>query len=186
MILAGAALFAYLSMDEGATLHEKIGDRFNMLVTGGSLGDKAVFQTTGLWMVVLGPPLFLALVGGVFYLRKRLSIPSDIFFKALAGIIILVVAAAPGDILVNYFTGDALVIQTAIEEFGEMVGVTLILWAAMTLLAQQQPIVVGEALVPARAEAPASAPAQHDLPVIGRGGGGAAVPVPARASRQSS
>src|SRR5512134_1570111 len=100
LILLGAALFAYLSMDEGATLHEKIGDRFNMLVSGGGLAEKPIFETTGLWMVFLGPPLFLALVGGTIYLRKRLSIPTDVFVKAMAGTVIFVVAAAPGDILV--------------------------------------------------------------------------------------
>lgn len=184
LVLLGAALFAYLSMDEGATLHEKIGDRFNMLVSGGTLTQKPVFETTGLWMVFLGPPLFLALIGGIFYLRKRLSIPADVFAKALAGILLFVIAAAPGDILVNYFTGDALVIQTGIEEFCEMVGVTLILWAVMSLLALQEPVVVGRALAPARVKASERAAAPRELPAV-RGGGGGAIPAAARAHRQS-
>lgn len=57
---------------------------------------------------------------------------------------IFVGAAAPGDFMANYVSGDTSTIQTAAEEFGEMVGVTLIMWAAMTLLAQRQPIVVSE------------------------------------------
>lgn len=185
LVLMGAVLFAYLSMDEGATLHEKIGDRFNMLVTGGALNEKPVFETTGLWMVFLGPPLFLALVGGVFYLRRRLSIPANIFAKALAGILLFVIAAAPGDILVNYFTGDALVIQTAVEELSEMVGVTLVLWAAMSLLALQEPIVVGRALARGAPRATAERDrALRDEPVVH--GGGATMPVPAGAHRQPS
>ena len=86
----------------------------------------------------------------------------------------------------NYVTGDAHIVQTAAEELGEMVGVTLILWAAMTLLAQQRPMVVGEATaaMPVRAPAPARrrAAAHTDDPSIGggSGGGGGAAPAPAR------
>lgn len=185
LVLVGAALFAYLSMDEGATLHEKIGARFDMLLSGGAGGVKPVFETTGVWMLFLGPPLFLALVGGVFYLRKRLSIPAGVFAKAVAGILLFVIAAAPGDILVNYFTGDALVIQTAVEELSEMLGVTLVLWAAMSLLALQEPIVVGRALAFGVPRATAERdPASSGEPVVR--GGGAALPMPARAHRQPS
>lgn len=164
LILLGAAGFAYLSMDEGSTLHEKIGDRFNMLVSGtGELTAKPIFETTGLWMVFLGPPLFIALVGGVIYLRKRLSIPNHVFVKALAGITIFVVAAAPGDIAYNYVSGNARILQIAIEEFSEMIGVSLILWAVMALIVGKQAAVVANArLEPAREPTAraAAAPAQ--------------------------
>lgn len=179
LILLGGVLFAYLSMDEGATLHEKIGDRFNMLVGANSLGDKVLFDTTGVWMLFLGPPLFLALVGGIIFLRKRLSIAPNVFAKALTGALIFVIAAAPGDILVNYFRGDALVVQTAIEELAEMIGVTLMLWAVMTLLAEQKPVVVAEAMVPAASPLPA--PPALALPeVAARRHGDRAAAAPAR------
>jgi hypothetical protein len=186
LILAAAALFAYLSLDEAAELHEKFGNRLTLLATGGVGRTDTPFEITGLWMVFFGPPLLLALVGGIVFLRKRLSIPYAVFAKALAGAIIFVLAAGPGDILVNYVTGDAHIVQTAAEELGEMVGATLILWAAMTLLAQQRPMVVGEATaaMPVRAPAPARrrAAAHTDDPSIGggSGGGGGAAPAPAR------
>lgn len=184
LILAGALLFVFLSLDEGGQLHERFGDRLTQLTAGGR--EETAFEVTGLWMVFFGPPLFLALVGGIVFLRRRLSIPYGIFAKALTGAVVFVIAAAPGDILVNYLSGNALVVQTGIEEFGEMVGVTLILWATMTLLAQQQPIVLGQvspaqARVTERALARPSAP-QH-RPAMG---GGVAAPAAARAHRQSS
>ena len=188
LILAGAALFAYLSMDEGSELHEKFGNRLTLLVTDGVGRTETPFEITGLWMVFFGPPLLLALIGGIVFLRKRLSIGSDIFGKALAGAIIFVIAAAPGDILVNYVSGDAHVIQTAFEEFSEMIGVTLILWAAMTLLAQQQPFVMSEALAKApartRGKSVERKPAQQEVPAIG--GGGGHVVAPARAHPRQS
>ena len=183
LILAGAALFVYLSLDEGGQLHERLGDRLTRLLTGGVGSSETPFEITGLWMVFFGPPLFLALVGSIVFLRRRLSIPYDVFAKALAGAVVFVIAAAPGDILVNYLSGDALVIQTGVEEFGEMVGVSLILWAAMTLLAQQQPLVLSRASLPARAGAPERARRPQELPRFN--GGGLAAPVAARAHRQS-
>jgi hypothetical protein len=184
LILGASALFAYLSLDEGAVLHEKFGNRLTLLATGGVGRTDTPFEITGLWMVFFGPPLLLALVGGIVFLRRRLSIPYGVFAKALAGALIFVIAAGPGDILVNYVTGDAHIIQTAVEELGEMVGVTLILWAAMTLLAQQRPMVVAEATAAMPAPVPAPArqrPAQADGPSLSGGGGTA--PAPARGCR---
>jgi hypothetical protein len=184
LILAAAVLFAYLSLDESAELHEKFGNRLTLLATGGVGRTDTPFEITGLWMVFFGPPLLLALVGGIVFLRKRLSIPYDVFAKALAGAVIFAIAAGPGDILVNYVTGNAHIIQTAAEELGEMVGVTLILWAAMTLLAQQKPVVVGEAraAMPVRVPAPAGsrAAAQANGPAAVGSAGGGATPAPAR------
>jgi hypothetical protein len=64
------------------------------------------------------------------------------------------------------------------------VGVTLILWAAMTLLAQQKPVVVGEAraAMPVRVPAPAGsrAAAQANGPAAVGSAGGGATPAPAR------
>jgi hypothetical protein len=155
LILLCAAGFGYLSMDEGAALHEKLGSNIDKLVIGGKLAFGNPFPVTGLWMVYLAPPLCLALVGGVVYLRKRLSIPTGIFIKAIAGIVTFIAAAA-SDILLNFVTPLTKPLEVATEEFGEMVGVTLILWAVMTLLAQQDAAVVGGATVPASSSAPAA------------------------------
>jgi len=180
LILAGALLFVFLSLDEGGQLHERFGDRLTRVAAGGR--EETAFEVTGLWMMFFGPPLFLALVGSIVFLRRRLAIPYGIFAKALAGAVIFVTAAAPGDILVNYLSGNALVVQTGVEEFGEMVGVTLILWATMTLLARQQPVVLGK-VSPAQERATEwASPAQH-RPVLG---GGVAAPAAAQAHRQSS
>jgi hypothetical protein len=149
LILLCAAGFGYLSMDEGAALHEKLGSNIDKLVIGGKLAFGNSFPVTGLWMAYLAPPLFLALIAGVVYLRKRLSMPPGIFVKAIAGIVTFI-AAAVSDIFVNFVTPLTKPLQEATEEGGEMVGVTLILWAVMALLALQNATVVGGATAPAR------------------------------------
>ncbi|MBL8660868.1 MAG: hypothetical protein JNM75_14065 [Rhodospirillales bacterium] len=175
LILIGAAVFAYLSLDEGAAIHERIGDKLDLLLTGGVGAADTPFQITGMWMVFLAPPLFVALVAGVIFLRKRLAIPTGVFVKALLGIVIFIGSAGPEDILLNYVSGVREIVQVAIEEYGEMTGVTLILWAVMTLLARQNATVVQGATVPVPASAaPVAASSQP------RGGRPVMAPSPAR------
>ncbi len=178
LILICAAAFAYLSMDEGAAIHERIGDKLDLLLTGGIGRADTPFHVTGMWMLFLAPPLFLALVAGVIFLRKRLSIPTGVFVKALVGIVIFIGSAGPEDIILNYVSGAAETIQVAVEEYGEMTGVTLILWAVMTLLARQNAAVVSGAA------APASDPAHVVASPPRRGARPSLQPAPAR--RQST
>lgn len=161
-VLIGAAIFAYLSMDEGSAIHERIGDKTDLLLTDGVGPTGTMFEVTGLWMLFLAPPLFVALIAGVVFLRKRLSIPTSIFVKAVLGIVVFIVAAAIGDIFLNYVTGDGKTIQIAFEEYGEMTGVTLILWAVMSLLARENAVVVGGVAERARSAVTRSAaPPRH-------------------------
>lgn len=175
LILIGAAVFAYLSLDEGAAIHERIGDKLDLWLTGGVGAAATPFQVTGMWMLFLAPPLFLALIAGVIFLRKRLAIPTGVFVKAVLGIVIFIGSAGPEDILLNYVSGAREVIQVAVEEYGEMTGVTLILWAVLSLLAQQKASVVQGAAMPVPASAaPIAASPQP------RGGRPVMAPSPAR------
>lgn len=158
LILLFAVAFAYLAMDEGATLHERIGDRLDMLFTGGGTTADTAFETTGMWMVYLGPPLFIVLIAGTIFIRKRLAIPFNVFAKAIAGIVIFVSGATLGDIVLNYVSAQNKPFQVAAEEFCEMVGVTLILWAVMTLLADKEPRVYAAAHERERVLAPRGQP----------------------------
>lgn len=145
LILGFAVAFAYLALDEGATLHEKVGDRLDTLFTGGGTTADTVFKTTGMWMVYLGPPLFIALIAGTIFIRKRLAIPANVFAKAIAGIVIFISGATLGDIVLNYVSAANKPFQVAAEEICEMIGVTLILWAVLTLLAEKEPRVYAAA-----------------------------------------
>ncbi len=178
LILICAVVFAYLSMDEGSAIHERIGDKLDLLLTGGVGAAGTAFKITGTWMLFLAPPLFAALIAGVIFLRKRLSIPTGVFVKAVLGIVIFIVSAGPEDIILNYVSGAGATFQVAVEEYGEMMGVTLILWAVMTLLARQNAAVVSGAAAPAREPAHAVASSPR------RGGRPAFHPAPAR--RQST
>ncbi len=154
LILLFAVVFAYLALDEGATIHERIGDRLDTLFTGGGTTSDTAFETTGMWMVYLGPPLFIALIAGTIFIRKRLAIPLNVFVKAIAGIVIFISGATLGDIVLNYVSALNKPFQVAPEEFCEMVGVTLILWAVMTLLADKEPRVYAAADQVERVAAP--------------------------------
>jgi hypothetical protein len=50
--------------DEVATLHERLGNKLDIFLPGGSR-QNTLFSTTGIWMFAIGVP-FLALVGFLF------------------------------------------------------------------------------------------------------------------------
>jgi hypothetical protein len=138
-ILLFASGFLYMSVDEGAALHEKLGSNIDKLLTFVDLPP-----VTGLWVAYLAPPLLFALIAGFTYLRKRLLVPPGIIVIGIAGLIILI-AAAFSDML--FGTPLATPLQVAGEEFGEMLGVTLILWATMALLVQHDATIVARTTV---------------------------------------
>jgi hypothetical protein len=133
-----AFTFLYFSMDEGSALHERIGEWFDWFATGGGTSKNTPFHITGYWMFFLGPPALTALVAGFVFLKKRLSLPLNVFLKALSGIMVYIFAATIGDVFLNFITADQKIYQAIGEEGGEMLGITLIMWAAGTLLANEE------------------------------------------------
>jgi hypothetical protein len=137
VVLLGAALFLYLAFDEGAKFHEAISNQLYKLLIGPRPPGP---QKSGMWEIFLGPPLLIALIGGAAWLRRRLTIQPAVFLKALVGAVVFV-SGAVSDIMTNFLPAGTLRYQTSVEEGAEMIGVTLILWAVMTLLAQQEAVV---------------------------------------------
>ena len=131
-----AFAFFYLSIDEGNGIHERIGGWFDWFVTGGT-SKNTLFHITGYWMFVLGPPALTALVAGFVFLKKRLSLPLNVFVKALSGVVVYILAATVCEVFLNFITADQNY-EVVVEEGGEMLGVTLIMWAAGTLLAKEE------------------------------------------------
>lgn len=127
-------MFLFLSLDEAAMIHESIGRQLDELVDLTNR-EKSIFKETGVWMLFCGP----LLVAGValiawsaakyFRGRKRIALHFVIGFGLFIG-------AATGVEMMSNFVGDGFgyTLETLIEETGELLGETVLLWAALALL----------------------------------------------------
>jgi hypothetical protein len=94
---------------------------------------------TGVWMLFCGPILVAALfaIGSTaktyFAGRKAIAAQFVLGFALLVG-------AATGVEFISNFVGQGMgyVIETLIEETGEMLGETILIWACLNLLASYQ------------------------------------------------
>lgn len=132
---APAALCIALSMDEVAQVHELLARKSDVIMPNGTR-QGSLFSHTGLWMFLLGPP-FLIMVAMVWrdlvvYLQGRRSIAR----LYIVGFIVYVGSALGIETLSNFVEpgGLAALLQVACEELGEMLGVTLLVWATLSLL----------------------------------------------------
>lgn len=135
-LMALPLLCVALSIDEVAQVHEWLGDKSDMLFATGNRAESWL-PRTGLWFLILGLP-FVLLVARLWHgfmpsLRER----PRVVRRLLAGFVIYTGSAVGLEALSNLVTsGSALsTIQIAAEEVGEMLGVTLLVWAAGDLLA---------------------------------------------------
>lgn len=129
-----ALIFLYLSIDEGAVIHEIASDAIQLTTT-----------TTGYltfpWLVVAAP---LVIVFGLLYLRFLFHLPSRTrLFFILAGLIYIGGAMGIEAISANaYWQGGGvsfpyLAIAT-VEEFCEMLGVIVFIYALLSYAAESQ------------------------------------------------
>lgn len=134
-------LFLVFSMDESVGIHEKLGELTDVFLSGGDRAN-TVFAVTGIWMFVIATPFLL----GLLYLVALMSryIKDRQFVRlCVIGIIVFLGSAGGLEIVGNFVPKDLLPFQVAAEETGEMVGVTLILWAVYGLLARRGVYVYG-------------------------------------------
>lgn len=125
-------LFLMLSLDESAQIHEYIGLKSDALLPTGRRSD-TLFQETGIWMFLL-PPFLIGLVFRLYVNAKRFfSVPKEISFRFMVGFLIFIGSAAGVEIFSN-FMDWFLSLEIALEEGGEMMGVTILLWATWDLL----------------------------------------------------
>lgn len=125
-----------LSLDETAQIHEWIGNQSDKLLADGSRKG-SLFSHTGIWMFILGP-VFLITVTFLWrklfpYLRDR----ERVVRLYLLGFCVYFVSAIGVEIMANFVSPNQAdsVLQIACEEFGEMLGVTILIWATLELLA---------------------------------------------------
>lgn len=122
-----------MSVDEFAGIHERlsfVADRY--FLPGGDRQDTAL-SATGIWPVVIALPVLVALTWAVLAMR-RLWNDARATRLFVIGVVVFIGSAGGTELLVNVVSGTALTLQVVAEECGEMLGVTIILWATLQLL----------------------------------------------------
>lgn len=127
-----------LSCDEIAQVHEWFGRQSDVLLAAGHRQDTA-FARTGIWMFLAGPPfaalLFLAgrrlapVLAGQPQAARLYLAAAAVYLGSALGLEALSNVLAQGSI--------ALALGVTGEETGEMLGVTLAVWATLLLLREE-------------------------------------------------
>ncbi|MDB4584216.1 hypothetical protein N9164_13775 [Draconibacterium sp.] len=134
-------IFLVLSLDESVGIHEKLGELTDVFLSGGDRAN-TVFVHTGIWMFVMAIPFLLALLYLVFLMSRYIK-DRQFVRLSLIGIVVFLGSAGGLEIIGNFLPDELIPFQVAAEETGEMVGVTLILWAVYGLLARSGVYVQG-------------------------------------------
>lgn len=126
-LVALPTTFFLLSLDEVATLHERLGPSLRRLLRGAQGHDHWTFFFLPLVVIVA------AIAAWAFwpYVRRR----RDALVLGFAGMALLGVSAVGLDLLSRFISEDSLQKQAlrSIEEYGEMVAVSLLLWSALVV-----------------------------------------------------
>lgn len=158
MLALVAAVFVAMSVDESSGLHERAG-----LLVDRMLGGRAgtAFHRTGLWVFVLGLPAALAMAWMLNHLSRFLASVAGARRWLLAGLILLMGGALGVEALSNFvFPEGAMeagrmrgidLAMVCLEEFLEMAGGSVLLWASLRFVLQHWSTrCVGALLVPPR------------------------------------
>lgn len=138
-IAAVALACLTFSVDEIAAIHEQLGFAADALMSGGTRHGSALWST-GLWPFVVGIPVIATLAIMVRGTRHIFLARAP---RALALLIVGFVVMFTGALVVELGAnllqagtrnGALFLTQVVLEEFLEMLGVTLITWSASSLL----------------------------------------------------
>jgi hypothetical protein len=126
ILVAPALLFALMSLEEVAAVR----DRFErILITG---DDAGVRYDVARVLTGLGLVLVLAVIGKGYARIVRPTGPTMV--KAVAGVIVFLLGAVGVDVFAGEPGGQGVrILPAAAEEGAELIGVTLLIWAASDL-----------------------------------------------------
>jgi len=128
-------VFLLLSLDETAQIHESLGKISDVLLPGGSRKGTA-FGGTGIWVFLLGVPFTVGFFFLLYSIRGYFIRVPRALGKFIVGISIFLFGATMLELLSNISVGqhDFSSIQIFSEELFEMIGETVMVWAAYDLL----------------------------------------------------
>jgi len=128
-------LCVLMSCDEVAQIHEWLGGWSDVFLPR-ETREGTIFSVTGIWVFLFGPPF----VAAVIVLWRRLA-P---FLKGrdrairlyVTGFVVYATSALGIELLSNFVVPGsvAAMVQVLCEEIGEMLGVTLAIWATLEFL----------------------------------------------------
>lgn len=155
LLLLFPLVFVLLSLDEATQIHEWLGRQSDALLAQGDRSS-SIFNVTGIWMFVIGLPfigLFSALLYGV---RRYFREAPAALVKLALGMAVMLTGALGVEMLSNFVVaGSTLsVMQVLLEELLEMLGATLVLWAAVDLLRHHGFRVMLQPVMPAAVQVP--------------------------------
>jgi hypothetical protein len=131
-----AVVFLTFSIDETAQFHEWIGYQLDYLLPGGTREDTLV-SYTGLWGIAVGVPTLVLLLAMWNRLRPYFGGSAGTNRRFIIGTCLLIVGAAGLDFVANFVASSSnyvQALQVLVEEGSEMLGVTILCWAAWDLL----------------------------------------------------
>lgn len=133
-----AGLYFLMSLDEVAQIHERLGDLTDQLLPGGDRAESRL-PHTGLWIIIIGPPVFLVMFGAFLYLWRELAEQRAVIVKFLVGLVLFFTAAVGVEAMANLKPQHAAyILQICAEEGGELLATTLMVWAAYELVIGQR------------------------------------------------
>lgn len=140
-LLAGLPLlFLALSADEVAQIHEWLGLQTDALLPDGTRRG-TFFRVTGIWMFLIGIPFLIIVLAILYMLREYFRDAAGALKLFVYGLLVLLFGALGIETLSNIPERGSLgyVFQIFFEELFEMLGATLMLWAAYELERKTRP-----------------------------------------------
>ena len=127
-------IFFGLSADEISQIHEYLGEKSDIFLTGGDRRT-TFFSETGIWMFLIGIPFTVLLVFLLFYFKSICNIDISIFKKFMLGLFVFLLGALGIEILSNIPLEhtNAYMVEVFFEELCEMIGVSIMLLASYDL-----------------------------------------------------
>lgn len=136
-VLGLPVIFLAMGIDEGARLHERISKYSDMFLPGGDRANTP-FHETGIWMFVVGIPFIIFFLFWMYRLRKELINYRGSLKLLTIGMGILITGAVGFEIISNFLYGTAWLIEVALEEGFEMIGVSVMGWSMCQMLQRQR------------------------------------------------
>lgn len=122
-------LFLLMSIDEAIQIHEWLGQQTDHILMGHDRDDTS-FRRTGGWMFAIGIPFIILFIVYANSIWQHFQSNQQAFKKLLLGMAVMLTGAIGLETLVNFISYEYKFFEVVLEEGMEMVGATIMLWAA--------------------------------------------------------